>query len=151
MLLSPFMSPSRSSPPSLSISLFSASPSPLLLCEQAHQYRSSRFHIYVLIFDTCFSLSLCMTNSRFIHISPSCPALCDPMDSPVLGILQARILEWVAIPFSFSLFMAESYSTVCIYCIFISIHLLIDILKTAVPNEILKFGRFSIISVFCIK
>ena len=34
----------------------------------------------------------------------SCPALCDPMDwnpaSSVHGILQARILEWVAIPFS---------------------------------------------------
>ena len=35
----------------------------------------------------------------------SCPTLCDPIDgsppgSPVLGILQARILEWVAIPFS---------------------------------------------------
>ena len=32
----------------------------------------------------------------------SCPTLCDPMDgsppgSPVPGILQARILEWVAI------------------------------------------------------
>ena len=35
----------------------------------------------------------------------SCPALCDPIDgsppgSPVPGILQARILEWVAISFS---------------------------------------------------
>ena len=35
----------------------------------------------------------------------SCPTLCDPMDSsppgsPVPGILQARTLEWVAIPFS---------------------------------------------------
>ena len=35
----------------------------------------------------------------------SCPTLCDPIDgsppgSPVPGILQARILEWVAIPFS---------------------------------------------------
>ena len=35
----------------------------------------------------------------------SCPTLCDPMDgspsgSPVPGILQARILEWVAISFS---------------------------------------------------
>ena len=35
----------------------------------------------------------------------SCPTLCDPMDcnppgSSVHGILQARILEWVAIPFS---------------------------------------------------
>ena len=35
----------------------------------------------------------------------SCPTLCDPLDSslpgsPVLGILQARTLEWVAISFS---------------------------------------------------
>ena len=35
----------------------------------------------------------------------SCPTLCDPIDgslpgSPVPGILQARIVEWVAIPFS---------------------------------------------------
>ena len=35
----------------------------------------------------------------------SCPTLCDPIDgsppgSPVLGILQARTLEWVADSFS---------------------------------------------------
>ena len=35
----------------------------------------------------------------------SCPTLCDPRDgsppgSPIPGILQARTLEWVAIPFS---------------------------------------------------
>ena len=30
----------------------------------------------------------------------SCLILCDPMDYTVLGILQARILEWVAFPFS---------------------------------------------------
>ena len=31
----------------------------------------------------------------------SCPTLCNPIDgSPVPGILQARILEWVAIFFS---------------------------------------------------
>ena len=38
-------------------------------------------------------------------VAQSCPTLCDPMDcglpsSLALGILQARILEWVAIPFS---------------------------------------------------
>jgi len=32
--------------------------------------------------------------------SQSCPTLCDPMDYTVHGILQARILEWVAFPFS---------------------------------------------------
>ena len=30
----------------------------------------------------------------------SCLTLCDPMDCTVCGILQARILEWVAFPFS---------------------------------------------------
>ena len=30
--------------------------------------------------------------------------LCNPMDCTVHGILQARILEWVAIPFSKDLF-----------------------------------------------
>ena len=29
-----------------------------------------------------------------------CPTLCDPMDYTVHGILQARILEWVAFPLS---------------------------------------------------
>ena len=39
-----------------------------------------------------------------VLVAQSCPILCDPMDgspqcSSVHGILQARILEWVAIPF----------------------------------------------------
>ena len=46
--------------------------------------------------------------NRFIvvvKVAQSCLTLCDPMDcslpgSSVHGILQARILEWVAIPFS---------------------------------------------------
>ena len=38
-------------------------------------------------------------------VAQSCPTLCNPMDcslsgSFVSGILRARILEWVAIPFS---------------------------------------------------
>ena len=40
-----------------------------------------------------------------VKVTQSCPTLCYPMDcslpgSSVHGILQARILEWVAIPFS---------------------------------------------------
>ena len=52
------------------------------------------------IFQTCLVMScLC---AKFLH---SCPTLCDPMDcspsgSSVHGILQARILEMVAISFS---------------------------------------------------
>ena len=61
---------------------------------------SAFFFLYVII-------------SQFVEISAvaaakslqSCPTLCDPLDgsppgSPVPGILQARILEWVAISFS---------------------------------------------------
>ena len=35
-----------------------------------------------------------------VQIVQSCPTLCDPMDYTVHGILQARILEWIAFPFS---------------------------------------------------
>ena len=40
----------------------------------------------------------------YVSVTQSCPTLCDPVDcsspgSSVHGILQARILQWVAIPF----------------------------------------------------
>ena len=35
-----------------------------------------------------------------VKVAQSCPTLCDPMDYTVHGILQARILEWVALPSS---------------------------------------------------
>jgi len=57
---------------------------------------SFRHHEKVILFYAmlCYAKSL-----------QSCPTLCDPIDSslpgsPVPGILQARILEWVAISFS---------------------------------------------------
>ena len=36
----------------------------------------------------------------FVQVTQSCLTLCDPMDYTVHGILQARILEWLAFPFS---------------------------------------------------
>ena len=35
-----------------------------------------------------------------VKVAQSCPTLCNPMDYTVHGSLQARILEWVACPFS---------------------------------------------------
>ena len=35
-----------------------------------------------------------------VSVAQSCPTLCDPTDSSVHGIFQARVLEWVAISFS---------------------------------------------------
>ena len=34
-----------------------------------------------------------------MKVSQFCPTVCDPMDYLVHGILQARILKWVAFPF----------------------------------------------------
>ena len=34
-----------------------------------------------------------------MRVAQSCLTLCDPMDYTVHGIFQARILEWIAIPF----------------------------------------------------
>ena len=48
---------------------------------------------------------LCVCVNVKVLVAQSCLTLCDPMDcsllgSSVQGILQARILEWVAISFS---------------------------------------------------
>ena len=55
----------------------------------------------------CVCVSVCCVSVCWCHCSltKSCLTLCDPMDcslpgSSVHGILQARILEWVAIPLS---------------------------------------------------
>ena len=35
-----------------------------------------------------------------VKVTQLCPTLCNPMDHIVHGSVQARILEWIAIPFS---------------------------------------------------
>ena len=52
-------------------------------------------------------LYLKMTNEKFklinslkVKVAQLCQTLCDATDYTVHGILQARILEWVAFPFS---------------------------------------------------
>ena len=55
-------------------------------------------------FAVCCMSTWWMCTGTFVYLSKikqaSCPTLCDPMDYTVRGILQARILEWVVIPFS---------------------------------------------------
>ena len=38
--------------------------------------------------------------TEWVKVAQSCPTLCNSLDYTVHGILQARILEWVAFPFS---------------------------------------------------
>ena len=55
--------------------------------------------------NLCDSLKR-MKSEKKVSVAQLCPTLCDPMDcspaldSSVCEILQARILEWVAIPFT---------------------------------------------------
>ena len=57
--------------------------------------------IYIHSYQTLFALA----KNVCVLVAQLCPTFCDPMDcsqpySSAHGILQARILEWVAIPFS---------------------------------------------------
>ena len=61
--------------------------------------------IVFLWFHITFTVSVWKQKERKELVTHLCPALCDPMDGSPQGsfihrILQARILEWVAIPFS---------------------------------------------------
>ena len=47
-----------------------------------------------------FSWWIFFMKSSEVKVIQSCTILCDPMDYTVHGILQARILKWVAFPFS---------------------------------------------------
>ena len=49
-------------------------------------------------------MSIWKPDSKCVFVAQSCPTLCDPVDrnppgSSIHGVLQARILEWVAISF----------------------------------------------------
>ena len=55
--ISQFITPHNHFPTLVSIRLFSASVSQFLPCKSVHLYHFSRFHIYTLIYDICFSLS----------------------------------------------------------------------------------------------
>ena len=48
----------------------------------------------------CKKKKECSINFIYLKVDQLCLILCDPMDCTIHGIFQARILEWVAIPFS---------------------------------------------------
>ena len=63
-------------------------------------------------YTPCNGDSLFLTSKRFcigvkVKVAQSCPTFCDPKDYTVHEILQARILEWVAIPFSKGIFPTQ--------------------------------------------
>ena len=76
--------------------------------------------------------------AAFVCICPtqSCPTLCSLMDcnlpgSSVHGILQARTLEWVAMPSSRGLFRTQR-SNLCLLCV---LHWQVGSLPLALPRK----------------
>ena len=57
-------------------------------------------------------------------VTQSCPTLCDPMDCippdfPVHGTFQARLVEWVAIPFSRGILLTQGSNQGLLHCTWI--------------------------------
>ena len=63
--------------------------------------QTERLTEHLCIYSECFLSDLGVLGGKVkVKVARSCPALCDPMDYTVHGILQARVLEWVAFHFS---------------------------------------------------
>ena len=83
-----------------------------------------------------------------VLVARLCPTLCDSMDCSLLGssvhrIVQARILEWVAIPFSRGCSQPRDQTWVsCIAGIFFTVYT-----QTHTHTYIFFFGFFSIMKV----
>ena len=68
-----------------------------------HVFYEKRSNSESYIVSSCHIIEVIKASK--VLVTQSCPNLCDPMDcippgSSVHGILQARTLEWVAVPFS---------------------------------------------------
>ena len=71
----------------------------LLLTKDDLQTEGKTGHL--CIYSECFLSDLGVLGGKVkVKVAQSCLTLCNPMDYRVHGILQARILEWVAVPFS---------------------------------------------------
>ena len=63
--------------------------------------------VYTLVMSLklIFNIKICNLNITShtivgeVKVAQWCPTLCEPMDYTIHGILQARILEWIAFPF----------------------------------------------------
>ena len=68
-----------------------------------------------------FSISMNKSSFQFrwkvkVTDTQLCSTFCDPMDYTVHGILQARILEWIAFPFSRGILPAQGSNPGLLHC-----------------------------------
>ena len=79
---------------------------PFIIAKTWKQPKNLKFYTYTHTPHTCTQIHTQQNTAAAAAKSlQPCPTLCDPIDgsppgSPILGILQARTLEWVAISFS---------------------------------------------------
>ena len=59
----------------------------------------------------------CPVSQESVKVVQSCPTFCDPMDYKIHSILQARILEVVAFPFSRGSSQPRDWTQVQVSCI----------------------------------
>ena len=88
------------------------------LLQEIFSTQESTLHLLGLLHWQACSLPLALSGKHIswkVKVAQSCPTLCNPMDCTVLGILQARILEWVAFPFSRGSFWPRNQTRV--FCI----------------------------------
>ena len=70
--------------------------------EMDGDYGCTTTWVYLMLLNHTLKI-IPIKSIKWSEVAQSCPTLCDPVNPPgssVLGLLQARILEWVAISFS---------------------------------------------------
>ena len=98
----------------------------------AYKWEKCHFQFFITVYNICEThlCFLCMYMSVFISFffcsarsstAKSCPAVCSPLDcspsgSSVRGISQARILEWIVIPFFRGIFLTQGLNLDLPHC-----------------------------------
>ena len=103
-LIQPLLWPQKPTKNPHSLFLYSICSALLLRISKKEAGASLRphHHTKTLRYMSCFNI----LNTKYfkiiekVKVAQSCPALCKPMDYTFHGLLRARILEWVAVPFS---------------------------------------------------
>ena len=83
---------------------------------QTNKHNKKNYY-YIILTKIIANIYLCVC----VKVVQWCPTLCDPLDCnlpgfSVYGILQARILEWVAVPFSGRIFPTQGSNPSLLHC-----------------------------------
>ena len=66
-----------------------------------HNHRVDLGNLKIFLFYLKkWALKILIPSPLEVKVTQACPTLCDPVDYTAHGILQATILEWIALPFS---------------------------------------------------